>query len=35
MSKIVCLKCGKWFEEDSLIISPKGAYCEECYEPTR
>ncbi|RHZ37757.1 hypothetical protein GvMRE_I1g693 [endosymbiont GvMRE of Glomus versiforme] len=31
MSKLNCLKCSKWFDEENLIIIPKGSYCEDCY----
>ncbi len=31
MNKLNCLKCGKWFREDNLIISPRGSFCEDCY----
>jgi hypothetical protein len=28
---LTCLGCRKWKGEEELIISPKGAFCEECY----
>jgi len=26
-----CLKCGKWTQDDNLLITPKGSFCEDCY----
>lgn len=29
---LTCQQCGKWFKDDDLMITPKGAFCEDCYQ---